>query len=90
MVAIGRMQGFFSDGGIECDGWTTFSFNIHFCVRRIRSLKDLGISVIEKMLIFATVVFPKIHSCLIVSFELRFLNIYTSVCLMNDEALILL
>ena len=38
------------------------------------------------MLIVATVVFPKIHSCLIVSFELRFLNIYTSVCLMNNEA----
>ena len=36
-------------------------FYIYFCVRRIRLVKELGICVIEKILILVTVVFLKIH-----------------------------
>ena len=48
-----------------------------FGVSRIQSVKNFVICVIEKILIFVTVVFPKIHSCLSVSSGwLTFLNIY--------------
>lgn len=63
----------------------SFSFYICFCVRFIRSVKDLLVRIVEKILMFVTAGFPKIHSCLSVLSELNFLNMYISVCLMNDE-----
>ena len=51
-MAVGSMQRFSSYGGIGRDGRVSSSFYIYFCVRRIRSVKDLGICVIENMLIF--------------------------------------
>ena len=44
----------------------------------------------RKILIFVTVVFPKIYSCLSVPPGLTFLNIKIDVCLMNNEALLTL
>ena len=38
-------------GGTGWDGWVSLNFHIHLSVRRIKSVKDLGICVIEKILI---------------------------------------
>ena len=43
---------------------------LNFCAYQIQLVKDLVICVIEKILIFATVISPKIYSWLRVSSEL--------------------
>ena len=78
-------QGLLCHGGIGWDTEVSFSFYICFCVRFIRSVKDLLVRIVEKILMFVIAGFPKIHSCLSVLSELNFLDMYISVCLMNDE-----
>lgn len=58
------------------------SFYIYFGERVTLSVKDLGICVKEKILIFVTVIFPKIHSLLSVPSRLNLMNIYFGICLM--------
>lgn len=50
-VAVDRMQGYLYHGDIERDRYAPFNFYICFCVRRIRSAKDLVICVVEKILL---------------------------------------
>ena len=50
-----------SIGWHRWDRSVSFNFYRYFCVRWIRSVKNLGICVIGKISIFFAVVFPKIH-----------------------------
>ena len=63
-LKTGKIRGLLSNGGIVWDNWVPFNFYVYFCAHQIRSIKSLSICVIEKILIFATVDFSKIHSCL--------------------------
>ena len=65
------------------DAGVSSRFNIFICAHQIRSLKDLGACVTEKILTFVAVAFSNIYSCLSVSSGFTFLNIFISVYLMN-------
>ena len=62
---------------IGWDGWVSLNFYIYFCVCWIRSVKDLGIYFIEKILIFVITVFPKTHSSFSLPLFAMCIYIYT-------------
>ena len=65
-MALGRLQGFLNHGGIGWNGGMEecLLIYIYFCVHQNRSVKNLEYCVIEKILIFFSIGFPKIHFCL--------------------------